>query len=72
MKTFGVGLTFQPFVGTTFISFVEPTDFVSQQMKSVGVGGNYTSFVVALLLFLQILAPKGVGGHFSLLLDQKF
>ncbi len=37
-------LTFQTFVGATFISFVGPTDFVSQQMKSVGVGGNYTSF----------------------------
>ena len=35
-KTAGVGLTFQSFVGATFISFVGPTDFVSQQMKSLG------------------------------------
>ena len=71
LKTVGVGLTFQPFVGATFTSFVGPTIFVSQQMKTVGVGGNYAPFVVALLLFLQILALKSVGGTFSLLLDQQ-
>ncbi len=60
----GAGLTFAPFVGATFISFVEHSDFVSQQMKSVGVGGNYTSFVVAPLLFLKLLAAKSVGGTF--------
>ena len=37
--TVGVGLTFQPFVGATFISLVGPTIFVSQQMKTV-VGPN--------------------------------
>ncbi len=62
MKTVGVCLTFHSFVGATFISFVGPTVFVSQQTKSVGVRGNYTSFVVAFLLFLQILAPKVLGG----------
>ena len=72
LKTVGVGLTFQPFVGATFTSFVGPTIFVSQQMKTVGVGGNYAPFVVALLLFLQILALKSVGGTFSLLLDLQF
>ena len=61
------GLTFQSFVGATLISFVGPTDSVSQQIKSVGVGDN-TSFVVAILLFLQIeiLATESVGGTFSL------
>ncbi len=54
----GVGLTFQPFVGATLTSFVGPTIFVSQQMKTVGVGGNYAPYVVALLLLLQILALK--------------
>ena len=57
-------------VGPTFHSFVGPTVFVSQQMKTVGVGGNYAQ--LALLLFLQILALKSVGGTFSLLLDQQF
>ncbi len=69
------GLTFHSFVGATFISFVGPTIFVSQQIKTVGVGGtkcNCASFVVALLLFLHISAPKSVGGTFSLLLDQQF
>ncbi len=65
MKTVGVGLTFQSFVGVTLITFVGPTVFGSQQMKTVGVGGNYAHFVAALLLFLQILAPKSVGGTFS-------
>ena len=60
LKTVGVGLTFQSFVGDTFISFIGPTIFVSQQMKSVGVGGNHTPFVVASLLFLQIFAMKSV------------
>ncbi len=45
-------LTFQPFVGATFISFVGPTVFVSQQLKTVEIGGNYVSFVVPFLLFL--------------------
>ncbi len=72
MKTVGVGLTFQPFVGATFTYFVGPTIFVPQQMKTVGVGGNNAPFVVALLLFLQILALKSVGGTFSLLLDHQF
>ncbi len=72
MTTVDVGLTFQPFVGATFTSFVGPTIFVSQQMKTVGVGGNYAPFVEALLLFLHILALKSVGGTFSLLLDQQF
>ena len=30
LKTVGVGLTFQPFVGATLTSFVGPTIFVSQ------------------------------------------
>ncbi len=64
MKTVGVGLTFQPFVGATFTYFVGPTIFASQQMKTVGVGGNYAPFVAALLLFLQISAPKSVLGIF--------
>ncbi len=34
LKTVGVGLTFQPFVGATFTSFVGPTIFVSH--KTVG------------------------------------
>ncbi len=41
-------------------------------MKTVGVGGNNAPFVVALLLFLQIVALKSVGGTFSLLLDKQF
>ena len=49
-KIVAVGQTFRSFVGTTFTSFVGPTAFVSQQMKTVGVGGNYAIFVVALLL----------------------
>ena len=55
-----------------FTSFVGLTVFVSQQMKTVGVWSNYAPFLVALLLFLQILALKSVGGTFSLLLDQQF
>ncbi len=58
LKTVGVGLTFQPFVGATFPSFVGPTIFVSQQMKTVGVGGNYAPFVVALF---TVGEPKSVG-----------
>ncbi len=50
IQQFCVGLTFQPFVGATFTYFVGPTIFVSQQMKTVGVWGNYalccSSFVV--------------------------
>ena len=41
MKTVGVGLTFHSFVGATFTYFVGPTVFGSQQIKTVGVGGNY-------------------------------
>ena len=72
LKIVAVGLTFWPFVGVTFTSFVGPTLFVSQQMKTVGVGGNYAPFVIALLLFLEIFALKSVGGTLSLLLDQQF
>ncbi len=38
----GKSVVIQSFVGVTFMSFVGPIDFVSQQMKPVGVGGNYT------------------------------
>ncbi len=33
LKTVGVGLTFQPFVGATFTSFVGPTIFVNKREK---------------------------------------
>ena len=35
LKTVCVGLTFQSLIGATFIYFVGPTVFVSQQIKSV-------------------------------------
>ncbi len=53
-RSVGVGLTFHSFVGATFTSFVGLTVFVSHQMTTVGVGGNYAPFVVALLLFLIV------------------
>ncbi len=50
------GLTFGSFVGANFRSFVGPIVFVSQQIKIVGVGDNYATFVATLKLYLQILA----------------
>ncbi len=66
-KSVGVGQTFHSL--SHFHIFCWTYSFFSdEQMKTVGVA----PFLVALLLFLQILALKSVGGTFSLLLDQQF
>ena len=75
LEIFVVGLTFDSLVGATFSSFVWPTVFVSQHLKTVGVGGNYATFIVLhMYCYCSFVVPsdfgsklKSVGGTFSFL-----